>query len=74
MQLGVNTTTPGILVLEFIKLPHLALTGKLSHPEFLEMTLHTQGNFGHIWKSLTMSFWVEWWDWQSLEVISYFTI
>lgn len=56
MQLGVNKTTLGMLVLEFITLPHLALTGELSYPEFLETTLHTQGNFGRIWKSLTMSF------------------
>lgn len=47
MQLAVSTTTIGIFVLEFIKPPHLALMGKLLYPEFLEMTLHTQGNFWH---------------------------
>lgn len=46
MQLAVNTTNLGIFLLEFIKPPHLALTGKLGYPEFLEITLHAQGDFG----------------------------
>lgn len=51
MQLAVSTTILGIFVLEFIKPPNLAVTGKLWYPEFLEMTLHAQGNFQLIWKA-----------------------